>query len=89
VRELRNVLERAMILADGPVIKPEHLWIETLSAPASALPRGTEEESLTELERQTIQRTLTAAGGNRRVAAAKLGIGLRTLYSKLKRYELR
>jgi two-component system, NtrC family, response regulator AtoC len=90
VRELRNVLERAMILADGPVIKPEHLWIETVSAPASALPRGTEEEeSLTELERQTIQRTLTAAGGNRRVAAAKLGIGLRTLYSKLKRYEQR
>ena len=38
---------------------------------------------------QTIHRTLAAVGGNRRLAAAKLGIGLRTLYEKLKRYDLR
>jgi DNA-binding NtrC family response regulator len=35
-----------------------------------------------------IQQTLAAVGGNRRQAAAKLGIGLRTLYDKLKRYDL-
>jgi DNA-binding NtrC family response regulator len=45
--------------------------------------------SLAELERQTILRTLSAVGGNRRLAATKLGIGLRTLYQKLKRYDLR
>jgi len=45
--------------------------------------------SLAELERQTIVRTLAAVGGNRRLAATKLGIGLRTLYEKLKRYDLR
>jgi len=37
VRELRNVLERAMILADGPVIGPEHLWIEASSSPPNHL----------------------------------------------------
>jgi len=45
--------------------------------------------SLAELERQTIVRTLAAVGGNRRLAATRLGIGLRTLYEKLKRYDLR
>jgi DNA-binding NtrC family response regulator len=89
VRELRNVLERAMILADGPVIRPEHLWIETDSAPIDPPAGGSDEGSLAELERQTIQRTLAAVGGNRRLAATKLGIGLRTLYDKLRRYELR
>jgi DNA-binding NtrC family response regulator len=86
VRELRNVLERALILADGPLIKPEHLWIDAASAAPGGAPAA--ESSLAELERQTIQRTLLAVGGNRRLAAAKLGIGLRTLYDKLKRYEL-
>jgi DNA-binding NtrC family response regulator len=88
VRELRNVLERAMILADGPLIKPEHLWIEGSSA-LPGVPSGAGNEgSLADLERQMIHRTLTAVGGNRRLAATKLGIGLRTLYEKLKRYDL-
>jgi DNA-binding NtrC family response regulator len=39
--------------------------------------------------KQIILRTLTGVGGNRRLAATKLGIGLRTLYEKLKRYDLR
>jgi two-component system, NtrC family, response regulator AtoC len=88
VRELRNVLERAMILADGALIKPEHLWIEASAAPADAHADPRSEVSLAELERETILRTLAAVGGNRRLASAKLGIGLRTLYEKLKRYEL-
>jgi DNA-binding NtrC family response regulator len=88
VRELRNVLERAMILADGPVIEPAHLWIEASSSPPAARAAG-DQGSLAELERQTIQRTLAAVDGNRRLAATKLGIGLRTLYEKLKRYDMR
>ncbi|MBX7197518.1 MAG: sigma-54 dependent transcriptional regulator [Sandaracinaceae bacterium] len=86
VRELRNALERAMILAEGPVLGPEHLWLEetdTRAEPERA------EGSLADLERQTIERTLASVGGNRRAAAQKLGIGLRTLYDKLKRYGLR
>jgi DNA-binding NtrC family response regulator len=47
-----------------------------------------DEGSLADLERQTIERTVAAVGGNRRLAATRLGIGLRTLYEKLKRYDL-
>ena len=86
VRELRNVLERAMILADGPVLKAEHLWIES-SEPTRSAPTGS--GSLEDLERATIAKVLAEVGGNRKQAAAKLGIGLRTLYDKLKRYDLR
>jgi two-component system, NtrC family, response regulator AtoC len=91
VRELRNVLERAMILADGTIIKPEHLWIESRSTPPppGALGHGPEVGSLAELEKQVIERALLAVNGNRRLAATQLGIGLRTLYEKLRRYELR
>ncbi len=90
VRELRNTLERAMILADGAVLGEEHLWIEPSvdDEPAGAgAPGG--DGSLADLERETIAKTLAAVGGNRRAAAAKLGIGLRTLYDKLKKYGLR
>jgi two-component system response regulator AtoC len=87
VRELRNVLERALILAERGTIRAEHLWLEGASDPSDAeSPRS--DGSLADLERQTIQKTLAAVGGNRRLAAERLGIGLRTLYEKLKRYEL-
>jgi DNA-binding NtrC family response regulator len=93
VRELRNALERAIILADGDVLRAEHLWLESevgAEPSTSTSPRvAAGDGSLADLERQTIASTLTAVGGNRRAAAAKLGIGLRTLYEKLKRYNLR
>ncbi len=89
VRELRNVLERAMILADGPIIDSRHLWMESTLPSPEAIAESAPPGSLADLERQTIQRTLAAVNGNRRLAASKLGIGLRTLYEKLKRYELR
>ncbi len=88
VRELRNVLERAVILADGRVIEAAHLWIDAAVAPeatagaANRLPGGT----LEQLERLAIEQALAETGGNRKDAAARLGIGLRTLYEKLKRY---
>ncbi len=85
VRELRNALERAMILADGDVLREEHLWLEpSEERGARAEPLGA--ESLADLERRTIEATLAEVGGNRRAAAKKLGIGLRTLYDKLKKY---
>jgi two-component system response regulator AtoC len=91
VRELRNALERAMILADGERLGVEHLWLETSDEPQSPRPGDdrSQTQSLADLERQTIERTLASVGGNRRAAAQSLGIGLRTLYEKLKRYQLR
>ncbi len=98
IRELRNVLERAVILAEGPVVRREHLWFDTDPAQAEAAPPAAGDSvgagvdamqgTLTDLERAAIERALSSVGGNRRAAAAKLGIGLRTLYEKLKRYGL-
>jgi two-component system response regulator FlrC len=91
VRELRNVIERAVILAGrGPVIDVDHLWLEAgdpgtssrIPVDAAKLP----DVPLAELERMAIEQALAACDGNRKDAAARLGIGLRTLYDKLKRY---
>ncbi len=81
VRELANTLERAAILVDGDTIRAEDLDID--------LPTESPVGSLAEAERATIERVLTEVGGNRRRAAERLGIGLRTLYAKLKQYEIR
>lgn len=84
VRELRNALERAAILADGDVIREAHLFIE----PTRDKNGSTGSETLEALERKAIERALAATNGNRKQAAERLGIGLRTLYNKVKRYDL-
>ncbi len=86
VRELANVLERAAILANGPRIGAADL--RALNGTASPAAHADGGHSLADLEREAIERTLAATGGNRREAAQRLGIGLRTLYDKLKRYRL-
>ena len=85
VRELANVLERSAILADGAEIGVEHLELgDAVGEPAAAAADG---NTLEDLERAAIERALAAVGGNRRAAAERLGIGLRTLYDKLKKYK--
>ena len=87
VREMRNVLERAMILARGQsAIGLEHV-------PADLRQRATADrryhaQSLSEIERQHIERTLRHHGGNRTRAAAELGISRATLINKIKAYSL-
>jgi DNA-binding NtrC family response regulator len=125
IRELQNVVERALIVSPEEELTVDARWLpgpaaEPRRSPTSEPPavretatgdvasNGTSDEasgtiepdsepedatlvaggSLADLERQTIVRTLAAVGGNRRLAASKLGIGLRTLYEKLKRYDL-
>jgi two-component system response regulator AtoC len=85
VRQLANALERAAILCDGAEIRPEHLEVGAWS-PAAEAPAGA--RTLEDVERAAIEEALAAVGGNRRAAAGRLGIGLRTLYDKLKRYRL-
>ena len=81
IRELQNVVERAVILAAGE-IDSDHLNLES---GASRPPGGGE---LKEIEREAIERVLRENGGNRRQAAAALGISLRTLQYRLKEYGL-
>ncbi|MGQ0733975.1 MAG: sigma-54-dependent transcriptional regulator [Acidobacteriota bacterium] len=87
IRELRNVMERATILAGGRDIGPEHLpRFEPLHA---AQPSGgvTIRPGMTvdEAELKLIVATLEAAGGNKTRAAEMLGISLKTLHNKLNR----
>ncbi len=88
VRELENVVERAVIMARGEHIQPEDL-------PANLRPGESDEpigvtpgRPLSEVEKEAIIKTLELTGGNRTEAAKLLGIGRRTLQYKLKEYGL-
>lgn len=87
VRALANALERAAILADGARIESHHLSPPppTHSMISSVLSSA---ESLANVERDAILRALAKVDGNRRKAAELLGIALRTLYDKLKKYDI-
>jgi len=83
VRELDNVMQRALILAGGPVINAEHIHIEEtnpdpLPASADSLP-----ESVSAAERDLILAALRSDNGNRQAMAKRLGISPRTLRYKL------
>jgi len=84
VRELKNLVERAVLLAQGPWIGFSDLF------PEEFLARGRPQElplkPLKELEREMILRALKAANGNRTKAAEILGISVRTLRHKLQVY---
>jgi two-component system response regulator AtoC len=91
IRELANVLERAAILADGDTLEPDHLLMESAPpgpAPASSAAPTGDAMKLEELEKRAIEQALAEVEGNRKAAAERLGIGVRTLYEKLKRYNL-
>jgi two-component system response regulator FlrC len=82
IRELQNVIERAVILCGEERITPAHLHLP-LSSPA--LSPGAP-KTLRELEREAILAALVTHAGNRRKAADQLGVGLRTLYTRLREY---
>jgi two-component system, NtrC family, response regulator AtoC len=82
IRELANALERAAILAEGDQIKVADLALEYTPHTKPAAGNRT----MAGIEEDAIRQALVDAGGNRRQAAQRLGIGVRTLYEKLKRY---
>jgi two-component system response regulator FlrC len=85
VRELRNVIERALVLTGEAAIGIEHLQLE----PGPGGPGATSDPAgsrLRDLEQRAILEALEAVGGNRRAAAERLGISLRTLQYRLKEY---
>jgi DNA-binding NtrC family response regulator len=85
VRELGNALERAAILADGARITTDDLVLMTSATTTTS--RGA--PTMDEAESDAIERALQKFDGNRRQAADYLGIGLRTLYEKLKKRGVR
>ncbi|MCS7182325.1 MAG: sigma-54 dependent transcriptional regulator [Thermoanaerobaculum sp.] len=84
IRELHNVIERAMILTRSEELRPEHLPREIRGhrGPDAGL------ASLEEVEAAHIRRVLHAVGGNLKIAAEVLGISRSTLYQKIQRYRL-
>ena len=86
IRELKNVVERAAILAEGDTITPDHLpseFQDNSTASVSSLPA-----SLKEVEREHIRRVLERVDYNKTKAAQVLGIGTSTLYRKIEDYNL-
>ena len=83
IRELRNVLERAVLLSGSPVIERRDLRFE--AAEPTAAPYDLD-RTLIEVERQHIERVLRAEGGRVEAAAKRLGIPRSSLYQKIKRF---
>lgn len=83
IRELRNVIERAIILTTGSILNesvlPKEFFVESMSI---------EKTKLDEIEKEHIIKILTNVNGNKTRAADILGIGLTTLYRKLQQYGL-
>jgi DNA-binding NtrC family response regulator len=88
VRQLRNVIESAVLLADSDTLLPYHLPPELLlaEAPPELADEGVSLLTLSELERRHIQKVLAASGGQMNVAAEILGIHRNTLRRKLAEY---
>ena len=91
VREVRNAIERAVIVSTRPLLSAEDLPPPSSLATAQPGKGGSSEmqagRSLREVERELILKTLELAGGNRLRAADILGISPKTLYNKLGRYQ--
>ena len=104
IRELRNTIERAVVLCSGPTILPEHLPLDRMRpAPPSAAPpspaasvvppsmapsAGPLRHEIEALERQRIVDALEQSAGNQTQAATLLGMPRRTLVAKLVAYNI-
>ncbi|MBI1370582.1 MAG: response regulator [Planctomycetes bacterium] len=93
VRQLLNVVQNMVVIADGDTIELHHVPPEIRAAGDAAASGdsldGLAGLSLEQIEKQAIRNTLRMTGGNREQAAKLLNIGERTLYRKLKEYGLK
>jgi len=94
VRELEHIIERAIIFAEDDLIKPEDLNLPNTLAYKEGIRLGnvdipSEILSMEDLERWHIGKVLDANRWDRTVTANQLGISPKTLYTKIKKYELK
>lgn len=83
IRELQNIMEKAVIMCDGSDIMPEHLQIYVARNSVK-----TAATTLEDVERNVIAEAIASCGGNLTMVAQRLGITRQTLYNKIKRYGL-
>ena len=90
VRELQHAIERAAVLTDKEALEPGDLSpvAPLRTAEGGSGGEGTLREAVDEAERAAISAALGAVAGNRRAAAKRLGVSLRTLFYKMERYHL-
>jgi DNA-binding NtrC family response regulator len=92
IRELRNAIERALVLLDGAEISPEHLPVEKLrlarSAPTEPPPVGVAAAG-DDPERARVLAVMAQVGNNQTRAAKLLGVSRGTLIARLKRYGIK
>jgi len=89
VRELENVIERAVLIAEGSSVLPEHLLLDSSGNNAQPPDRFEVHAGCTvkQMEKQLIFQTLSEVEDNRTQAAELLGISIRTLRNKLHEYK--
>jgi two-component system response regulator AtoC len=95
VRELQNIMERAVILSNGEEITPEHLPSEVLNTGKKSATHAqplqfnkTLSEMIDEHEKKCIKTTLQIMEGNKGNAAKVLGISRKNLWEKIKKHQL-
>jgi DNA-binding NtrC family response regulator len=92
VRELKNVIQRAVLMAKGDELTADLIPARILEAASAASDAGSQAfpihlgMTLGAVEKEFIQMTLASTAGNKKEAAAILGISRRALYDKLKKY---
>lgn len=91
VRELKNVIERAVAIADlqDAIMQPRHLPKTLTGHCPTSLGKNSKILSMEEFEKIHIINTLEVVDWNKSLAAQKLGINRQTLYNKIKRYNIR
>jgi len=92
IRELQNVIERAAVIAEGS-IEPGHLPTTLFNEMPGSITGGTDgsrsmDDRLAEIEKDMIMEALSRAGGVQARAAAILGINQRSLWHRVKKYEI-
>jgi transcriptional regulator with PAS, ATPase and Fis domain len=89
VREIKNVIHRAVVMCSGKVLLPEHLpkrfFSKQPGPPTVSIRVGS---TIEEAEKEIITQTLSWTNNNRLRSAAILGITRRTLYNKINKYKL-
>ena len=87
VRELRNVVERSLIIADSDTLTPDILPLNMQNLQATP-DNGYSGFDLSGVEKMHIQKVLKYTNGNKTETSRLLGIGLTTLYRKIEEYGL-
>ena len=88
IRELRNTLERAVVLAEGDAIALHDLPDKIRTMDVEGITTSSLRQALDDFEREFIRRSMTENKGSKEATAGRLGIDLATLYRKLKKLRI-